>query len=199
MTQTITRLYDDYAHAEAAVVALERLGVPQSDIGIVASNLDGAHSDAAAPEDYMLHDEGAGALIGGTGGLLAGLGLLTIPGIGPVVATGWFATMLAGAVVGALGGEVVGLLRTQGASRHDAHIFWEGVRRGGSLVTARVNGEQLGEAETILGGSGVVHTVDRGAFYLAGGWNEFKQTDDAWTSDQVLCERARRGTASIGA
>jgi hypothetical protein len=197
MSKTITRLYDDYAHAAAAVVALERLGVPRSEIGIVASNLDGAHSEHAAAADYTLRDEGTGALIGGAGGLLVGLGLLTIPGIGPVIAAGWLATTLAGAIAGGITGELIGLLQTAGAHRHEAHIFWEGVRRGGSLVSARVNGEQLGEAETILGGREVVHTVERGASYLAGGWDEFKASDRAWTSDQVREERARRSVAAV--
>jgi len=199
MTRTITRLYDDYAHAAAAAAALERLGVARSDIGLVANNLDGAGTVGPAAGDYTLRDEGAGALIGGAGGLLVGLGLLTIPGIGPVIAAGWLATTLAGAVAGGITGELVGFLQTAGASRHDAHIFWEGVRRGGTLVSARVNGEQLGEAESILGGREVVHTVERGASYLADGWDEFKDTDDAWTSSRVLEERTRRTAGSTAA
>lgn len=199
MTKTITRLYDDYAHAAAAAAALERLGVPRSEIGIVASNLDGAHDGLTPATDYTLRDEGTGALIGGGGGLLVGLGLLTIPGIGPVVAAGWLATTLAGALAGGIVGELDGFLQTAGVNRHDAHIFWEGVRRGGSLVSARVNAEQLGEAESILGGREVVHTVERGASYLADGWDEFKDTGDAWTSGRVLEERTRRTAESTAA
>ena len=60
MTRTITRLYDDYAHAAAAAAALERLGVARSDIGLVANNLDGAGTVGPAAGDYTLRDEGAG-------------------------------------------------------------------------------------------------------------------------------------------
>ena len=51
--------------------------------------------------------EGTGAVLGGVGGLLAGLGLLAIPGLGPIVAAGWLASTDAGAAnvfLGAGGG-----------------------------------------------------------------------------------------------
>src|SRR5439155_20856442 len=78
-----------------------------------------------------------GTVVGGGAGLLAGLGMLEIPGIGPVVAAGWLVSTAAGAAAGAAAGGLIGSLTGAGVSKEHAHIYAEGVRRGGSLVTAR--------------------------------------------------------------
>ncbi|MGC2522198.1 MAG: general stress protein, partial [Stellaceae bacterium] len=91
MTQTVTGLYDTYDAAVSAVNDLEAAGVPHSEISIVANNVDNrydrdrtSHAGADAGTGA-----GIGAAVGGVGGLLTGLGLLAIPGVGPVVAAGW--------------------------------------------------------------------------------------------------------------
>jgi hypothetical protein len=48
MSRTITKLFDNYSDAKAALAALEQRGVPHSDISIVASNADGAHDTSGA-------------------------------------------------------------------------------------------------------------------------------------------------------
>ena len=48
MTKTITRLFEDYSDATAALHDLERLGVPHDSVSIVANNADGAHGDATS-------------------------------------------------------------------------------------------------------------------------------------------------------
>jgi hypothetical protein len=77
---------------------------------------------------------GVGTAVGGAAGLLAGLGLLAIPGVGPVVAAGWLVATAVGAVAGAATGGLIGGLTGAGVSEDDAHVYAEGVRRGGSLV-----------------------------------------------------------------
>ena len=76
------------------------------------------------------------------GGLLAGLGLLAIPGLGPIVAAGWLAATAVGAGIGAAGGaatgSLVGALKNSGHTEEDANVYSEGVRRGGTLVSAKV-------------------------------------------------------------
>ena len=101
MTQTITGLYDDYTSASAAVNALEGAGVPHSDISIVAHNGDGRHANSAAATNDAGVGAEVGTAIGGIGGLLAGLGMLAIPGVGPVVAAGWLVATAVGAGAGA--------------------------------------------------------------------------------------------------
>src|ERR1700751_2600521 len=158
MTVTISRLYDSYAQATEAVSNLERAGVPQSDISIVSNNSDNWYSEntvrkttggpATVDRDRDGVDDraegagagaGIGAAAGGVVGLLTGLGLLAIPGVGPVVAAGWLVATAAGAVAGGLTGGIVGALTQAGVSNDDAQLYAEGVRRGGTLVTARVN------------------------------------------------------------
>src|SRR5215211_7590340 len=146
MTATISRLYDSYADAKSAVARLEAAGVPNSDISIVANNSENWFSgDGKVDRDRDGVDNraegagtgaGIGAGLGGAAGLLAGLGLLAIPGLGPVVAAGWLASTAAGAAAGAATGGVIGALTQAGVSEEDAHVYAEGVRRGGTLVTA---------------------------------------------------------------
>lgn len=86
--RTVTGLFDSYGDASRAINELEALGVSPDDISIVSKNGTADH-----PAGESLAAEGAGtgagigALAGGTGGLLAGLGMMAIPGIGPVVVT----------------------------------------------------------------------------------------------------------------
>ena len=74
----------------------------------------------------------------GAAGLAAGLGVLAIPGIGPIVAMGWAATLLAGVVSGGVVGGIIGALVESGVSKEDADVYAEAIRRGGALVVAHV-------------------------------------------------------------
>ena len=142
MTQTVTALYDTYDSAASAVNALEAAGIPHSDISIVSNNVDNRYSKDRPTNTAEDAGKGAGigAAVGGVGGLLTGLGLLAIPGVGPVVAAGWLVATAAGAatgaVVGGAAGGLVGSLTGAGVPEHDAQFYAEGVRRGGNLVTA---------------------------------------------------------------
>ena len=97
---TIHALFDTYADARRAVNALEARGIERDDISVIANK-----SDEIAEEPDNRVAEGAelgtdlGAIAGGAGGLLAGLGLVTIPGIGPVLAAGWLVTAAVGLVM----------------------------------------------------------------------------------------------------
>ena len=99
MAQTVTGLFDRYMDAAAAVRELEAAGVPHADISIVANNIvpvdrDDRTSNAAADAGK---GAGVGAAVGGGAGLLTGLGLMAIPGVGPVVAAGWLIATAVGA------------------------------------------------------------------------------------------------------
>ncbi len=141
--KTVTGLFDDNADAHSAVTQLEAAGVPSNDISIVSNNAhhhDGSESKAAEGAGT---GAGIGAVVGGAGGLLTGLGLMAIPGVGPVVAAGWLAAtaagVAAGAVAGGAAGGIVGAMTDSGVSEEDAHVYAEGVRRGGTIVTAKVD------------------------------------------------------------
>lgn len=198
MTTTITRLFDHHADARKAVAELEALGVAHDAISIVGNDPD---QDGAVdgPDHAGDVDRGVktGAAIGGVGGLLAGLGLLVIPGIGPLVAAGWLATTLAGAGLGAAGGAatgtIVGALTAAGHDEADAGVYAEGVRRGGTLVSARVPDTHADAAEVVFGKYGATNASDRGTAYRAGGWDGYDAAAPAYTIDEMQAERSRYG------
>lgn len=194
--RTVTGLFDSYSDAESAVARLERSGIASDDISILSNNGDGRYND-----DDNNAAEGAGtgagigALVGGAGGLLTGLGLMAIPGVGPVVAAGWLASTAAGAAAGAaVGGAtggIIGALTDNGVSEADAHFYAEGVRRGGTLVTARVDDARYVEAENILKGGSWVDPAARRRIYEQEGWTRFDPASDPYNADQIAAERAR--------
>jgi hypothetical protein len=197
MTQTVTALYDAYDSAASAVNALEASGIPHSDISIVSSNVDNRYSKdrpTNAVEDAG-KGAGIGAAVGGVGGLLTGLGLLAIPGIGPVVAAGWLVATAAGAatgaVVGGAAGGLVGSLTGAGVPEREAHFYAEGVRRGGTLVTARVDDARASTVREILRRYKWVDPAVRSAAYRESGWTSFDERAPAYTANEVAAERAR--------
>ena len=197
MTSTVTGFFDTYDAASAAVNALEASGVSHSDISIVANNTDDRHAavrDSNAAEDAG-KGAGVGAAVGGLGGLLAGLGMMAIPGVGPVVAAGWLvATAVgagAGAAVGGAAGGLIGSMTAAGVPERDAHVYAEGVRRGGTLVTARVDDARASDAKAILQSHRAIDPTIRGEAYRSTGWTGFDEAAPAYTPDEVARERTR--------
>jgi hypothetical protein len=201
MTKTITRLFDSYPDAANAVSDLERLGVPRDDLSIMANKRDhGDHDGMSGIAD--VNDDGdvsrgasTGAVLGGVGGLLAGLGLLAIPGLGPIVAAGWLASTAVGAGLGAAGGAatggIVGALKEAGHTDEEANVYSEGVRRGGTLVSARIDDSLAAEAEAALHRNKSVDAAERGSAYRQAGWNAFDDKAPAYTDDEAVTERNR--------
>jgi hypothetical protein len=195
--KTVTGLFDNYDDASDAVGELEASGVPRADISIVANNSDGWYDDGenSKAADDAAGGAGVGAVIGGAGGLLTGLGLMAIPGVGPVVAAGWLAATavgaVGGAVVGGAAGGIVGALTESGVPEKDAHVYAEGVRRGGTMVTARVSDELAGEAERILGQANSVNLEERRSAYEADGWTRFDVDADPYGDIEAERDRVR--------
>src|SRR3954454_9725105 len=198
MTVTISRLYDNHTQAQSAVQRLEAAGVPHSDISIVANNSDSwFNTDKKLDRDRDGVDDraegagkgaGIGAGVGGTAGLLAGLGLLAIPGLGPVVAAGWLEAKAVGAAAGAATGGIVGALTEAGVSKEDAHSYAEGVRRGGTLVSARVADADRARLDAVLNDS-AVNLQERTAAWQKGGWQSFDPAAQPYGADEIRRER----------
>ena len=180
--QTITALFDRYEDASAAVTKLEAAGVPHSDISLVSNNEGDRHAglvgrrsdDHRETKDNAETGVGTGATLGtvagGAVGLLTGLGLLAIPGVGPVVAAGWLVTTLTGAGIGAATGGLIGGLTGAGVSEADAHTYSEGVRRGGTLVTVRTDEMRAPTAMNILEEHGSIDVDERAQTWRSEGW-----------------------------
>jgi hypothetical protein len=181
--KTYTRLYDRYEDAATVVSNLETAGVPHSDISIVSN--DSTHRTAMATDSTVAHENGAangagagatlGTVVGGGAGLLAGIGALAIPGVGPVVAAGWLIATLAGAGVGAAAGGVLGSLTGAGVSEPEAHVYAEGLRRGGTLVTVRTDDAMNAKIEQILDSGNAVDWNARGKEYRSAGWTRYDE------------------------
>jgi hypothetical protein len=205
MTTTISRLYDNYSDAEGAVRRLEDAGVPHSDISIVANNSDNWFSDKGKVDsdrdgvDDRAEGAGAGAGIGaglgGAAGLLAGLGMLAIPGLGPVVAAGWLVSTAVGAAAGAATGGIIGALTQAGVSNEDASRYAEGIRRGGTLVSARIPDGDRVRLETALDQSSV-DLQQRSAAWQQSGWTGFDAASPPLAPDDIRRERELHRTAT---
>lgn len=181
-TQTITALYDSYDDASAAVTKLEAAGVPHGDISLVGNNAGDRHSglvgqraDRTDTADTASTGAGTGAtlgtVLGGAAGLLTGLGIMAIPGVGPVVAAGWLVATVTGAGIGAAAGGLIGGLTGAGMSETDAHTYSEGVRRGGTLVTVRADDARAPTVMDILEEHGSVDVHERAQGWRQEGWN----------------------------
>ena len=179
-TQTLTAMFDRYADAADAVRRIEAAGVPHDAISLVSN--DASHSqyygavpgDADPMPDTSVSATGTGAslgtLLGGGAGLLAGLGMLAIPGLGPVVAAGWLAATLVGAGVGAAAGGLVGSLTDVGVSETDAHAYAEGIQRGGTLLTVKTDIGMTEQVRALLDHDSAVDMPTREGHWRGEGW-----------------------------
>jgi hypothetical protein len=174
---TIHALYDTYRDARDAVRALERAGIDSDDISIIANRSDEPEAPPTNTAEGAEIGTDVGAIAGGAGGLLAGLGLVTIPGIGPVIGAGWLIATVVGFVGGAAAGMavggVVGALIDAGVPEEHAHVYAEGVSRGGTLVVARVKSSELPAAEAALDAARRIDVGQRREDYVQGGWQRF--------------------------
>lgn len=154
----ITHSYDSYDEAVRAVNNLEAAGVPHEDVSLVSGDKTRTASTGVSGDtaDNATTGAGTGAsigtVLGGGAGVLAGLGMLAIPGIGPIVAAGWLIATVTGAGIGAAAGGLVGSLTGAGVSEEDATGYAEHVGRGGTLVTVRASDEMATKVESILEG-----------------------------------------------
>ncbi|KMO32706.1 hypothetical protein VQ02_22920 [Methylobacterium variabile] len=208
-TRTITALFDSYDDASAAVRKVEAAGVPHADISIVANNQDERYSshvgtgrDGTTSETAHDASNGAGAgaslgtVLGGGAGLLTGLGLLAIPGVGPVVAAGWLVATLTGAGVGAAAGGLIGSLTGAGLSEEHAHSYAEGVRRGGTLVTVRADDAHADRVYSILKEHGSVDMDQRARGWREEGWSgRHDETAPSMTNPAAVAG----GSSAVGA
>jgi hypothetical protein len=197
--RTVSVLFDRYEDAASAVRALKDAGIPDDDISIVANNSDGSYR--VDEDDAVVEGAGTGASVGavagGLGGLLTGIGALAIPGVGPVVAGGWLVATavgaLSGAAVGGAAGGLIGALTDEGVDERDAHVYAEGIRRGGTLVTARIDESRADAAQAILRNARPVDVPTRRQEYEAEGWERFDDTADPYSPDEI---RDYRSTSS---
>lgn len=96
----------------------------------------------------------AGTILGGVGGFLVGVGVLAVPGIGPLLAAGVgipaFASTLAGAGIGAATGGIIGGLVGLGIPEERAKVYNERVKSGDYLVMVNGSEDDLARVESMM-------------------------------------------------
>jgi hypothetical protein len=213
MSSKNTAVFGIYATpgtAEAAVDHLLAKGFTNSAISVLLPDDDSTR--AFAHEKNTKAPEGAtagvttGGIIGGTLGLLAGIGALAIPGVGPLIAAGPIMASLAGLGVGGAVGGMVGALVGMGIPEYEAKRYEGAVKGGGTLLSVHCDtSEQVDAAKTALketGARDIAATGEAGSDNTAGARQTFGSisenevisthalhSDVAATDEEVLTER----------
>lgn len=216
MARTVVGLFDHFSDAEHAVRSLTNAGFRREDISILANDRTGEYSRSVSTTGESAAGEGAavgavgGGVLGGLLGLLIGIGALAIPGIGPVIAAGPLAAALGtagataavGAGIGVATGGVLGALVGAGVPEEEAHVYAEGVRRGGTLVVVNAPDTQAASASDILLRAGAVDISKRGAEWRTSGWSRFDENAEPYTgttsADEEWRESSKVGTVGGG-
>ncbi len=160
-------IYKTSADAERAVDSLVAAGFSNSDISVLMpdrqSSKEFAHEkNTKAPEGTTTGVLSGGA-IGGTLGLLAGIGALAIPGIGPFIAAGPIMGALAGLGVGGAVGGLVGALVGMGIPEYEAKRYEGRIKDGGVLLSVHCDSsEEVGRAKDVLKQTGAEDIASAG-------------------------------------
>lgn len=145
--------------AESIVTRLQTLGIQSSDVSVLfpdkAGTRDFAHEkNTKAPEGATTGGL-AGMGVGGALGLLAGIGALAIPGVGPLIAAGPIMAALSGAAVGGATGGLIGALVGLGIPELEAKQYEGKVRAGNILISVHTeNSDERARAKQALEESG---------------------------------------------
>jgi hypothetical protein len=132
-------IYPNTTAAESAVDTIVASGFSNNDVSVLMSDVDStrefAHEkETKAPEGTAIGVT-SGGVVGGTLGLLAGIGALAIPGVGPLIAAGPIMGALAGLGVGGALGGIVGALVGMGIPEYEAKRYEGRVKEGGILLS----------------------------------------------------------------
>ena len=152
-------IYMSVAQAERAVDTLVQAGFPSADVSVLLADQRGtkdfAHEkDTKAPEGATT-GVATGGVIGGTLGLLAGIGALAIPGVGPFIAAGPIMGGLAGLGVGGAVGGLIGALVGMGIPEYEAKRYEGRLKNGGVLLSVHCDtSEEIDSAKQILKATG---------------------------------------------
>src|ERR1700734_3192242 len=152
-------IYTTRESVERAVDTFLRSGFTTSDVSVLLpENLGGkplaTHKDTKAPEGATAGG-GAGAVVGGTLGLLAGIGALAIPGLGPFIAAGPIMAALAGMGVGGAVGGFTGELIGMGIPEYEAKRYEGRIQKGGILLSVHCDtSEQVKRGKEIMKNTG---------------------------------------------
>lgn len=166
MSKSVFCIATTPGRAESLVQRLQAQGFAASEISVLLPGSSGtnAFSDVKSTKasEGLAAGATAGGVAGGALGLLAGFGVLAIPGIGPFVAGGPFIAALSGAALGATTGGIVGGLIGLGIPEIEARRYEEKLKKGHCLISAHAdNSDQIERAKAIFSEAGAedINTV----------------------------------------
>jgi hypothetical protein len=207
MSSKNTAVFGIYATpglAETAVDHLLAKGFSNSAISVLLP--DDETTRAFAHEKNTKAPEGAtagvttGGIIGGTLGLLAGIGALAIPGVGPLIAAGPIMASLAGLGVGGAVGGLLGALVGMGIPEYEAKRYEGAVKGGGTLLSVHCDtSDQVDIAKTAMKDTGahdISSSSETGSSKTTGGRETFgnisegkRLSSDPWDREPISPNR----------
>jgi len=207
MDRSVIGLFDSVSEAQRALNELVQAGFARDHISLVAHDASGQYSKyinkdgSFDPEGDVSADEGAGfgAAVGAITGVLASLGALAIPGIGPVIAAGPLLAAVTGGTIGAVAGAATGgmtaaLIKT-GLPEDEAQYYTEGVRRGGTLLVVDTDSDAKAQrAVDIMDRYGAVDVNQRAQEWKQSGW-KYSENAQPYTADQLKSFRSTSQTS----
>src|ERR1700755_842805 len=141
MKRSVLCVVDTEAQADAVVAKLRSAGFSDNDISVLfpdkGSTRDFAHKKATKMPEGATVGASTGGVVGGTIGLLAGIGALAIPGLGPFIAAGPIMAALSGGAIGAGVGGLTGALVGLGIPEYEAKRYEGKVKEGGLLLSVQ--------------------------------------------------------------
>jgi len=148
-------IFRNRSQAESAVDRLVAAGFRTEDISVLlpenVGTKDFAHEKHTKAPEGTATGAATGGVVGGTLGLLAGIGALAIPGLGPFIAAGPIMATLAGAGAGGVVGGLVGALVGMGIPEYEAKRYEGRVKEGGILMSVHAdNSDWTSRAKDIL-------------------------------------------------
>lgn len=159
---------------ESAIDSLRTHGFRAVDISVLlpenAGNKDlGVEKSNKSPEGAATGAASA-AVVAGTLGWLAGIGMIAIPGIGPLIAAGPLVAALAGVGAGAALGGVTGALIGLGFPEYEAKRYEGRVKAGGILVSVHCDSNEWAKRATSVledqGAEAIAQTGEAPADFL---------------------------------
>lgn len=166
-----TGTFSNHQEAKVALHELRDNGFNMDQISIIGNHIDRNSDMAGVKQSEHISDldnkvgEGAatgaasGGAVGGLTGLLVGLGLVAIPGIGPIMLAGATATALAttltGGAIGATAGGLIGALVGLGIPKDRAKVYSDRIEQGDYLVIVDGSEQEILQAEAIFKRYGV--------------------------------------------
>jgi hypothetical protein len=148
-------IYHNANQAERVVERLRDAGFSNDDISVLFEDSEGskdfAHEKNTKAPEGTTTGVTAGGVIGGTLGLLAGIGALAIPGLGPFIAAGPIMGALAGLGVGGAVGGLIGALIGMGIPEYEAKRYEGHIKAGGVLLSVHCDtSDEITRAKEML-------------------------------------------------